>query len=133
MKKLFATATGLGTTVLMAGQVIAADDNFGCPSGDFSTLCNSANPSATLSSILTAVLIVVVLIALVFLIWGGLKWIMSGGDKSKVETARNTIIGAIVGLIIAFLAFFIINFVGSIFGVTLIGGSQDGNIIPSIF
>jgi hypothetical protein len=45
------------------------------------------------------------------LIWGGLRYIMSGGDSKKITDAKNTILYAIIGLIIAVLAFAIVNFV----------------------
>ena len=43
----------------------------------------------------------------------------SGGDKAKVESARNHIIAALIGLVIAFLAFFILSLALSIFGLSL--------------
>lgn len=51
------------------------------------------------------------ILALVFLIWGGIKWIFTRGDKTKVEEARNHIQAAIVGLIFVIAAFVIINIV----------------------
>ena len=51
------------------------------------------------------------IIALIFLIWGGIKWIFTRGDKTKVEEARNHIQAAIVGLIFVMAAFVIINIV----------------------
>ena len=65
-------------------------------------------------------LIVVVLLTFGFLIYGGINWIMSGGDKTKLESARRTIIYAIIGLIVAFLSFFFVNLFGSAFGVDLL-------------
>ncbi|MFC1646962.1 hypothetical protein ACFL1A_01630 [Patescibacteria group bacterium] len=44
--------------------------------------------------------IVAFLIALFFLITGGISWVTSAGDKSKLEVARDKITNAIVGLII---------------------------------
>ncbi|MBI2031606.1 MAG: hypothetical protein HYT08_03225 [Candidatus Levybacteria bacterium] len=52
-----------------------------------------------------------VVIAIAFLIYGGIKWILSGGDKAAVESARNHIVAAIVGLIIVVGAFVILNLV----------------------
>jgi len=51
------------------------------------------------------------ILALIFLIWGGIKWIFTRGDKTKVEEARNHIQAAIVGLIFVIAAFVIINIV----------------------
>lgn len=65
----------------------------------------------------TLLFIVGIIIAVVFLIYGGIKWILSGGDKTGVEAARNHIIAAIVGLIIIIGAFFIINIVFTLIGI----------------
>ena len=35
-----------------------------------------------------------------YLLTGGLSWLTSGGDKSKLETARDKITNALVGLVI---------------------------------
>ncbi len=51
------------------------------------------------------------LIAVFMLIWGGLRYILSGGDSKKITDAKNTILYAILGLIIAFFAYAIVNFV----------------------
>lgn len=65
-------------------------------------------------------LVVVVLLSFAFIIWGALNWITSEGDKTKVESARKTIIFAVVGLVVSFLAFFVINIAGSLFGINLL-------------
>lgn len=65
-------------------------------------------------------LIAIVLLAFGFILWGGFNWITSEGDKTKVETARKTIMFAVIGLIIAFLAFFVIQVLGGLFGFNLL-------------
>lgn len=50
-------------------------------------------------------------IAVIMLIIGGIKYVISGGDSKKVTDAKNTILYAIIGLVIAFLAYAIVNFV----------------------
>jgi hypothetical protein len=45
------------------------------------------------------------------LIFGGFKYITSGGDAGKITGAKNTILYAIVGLVIVALSQVIINFV----------------------
>ena len=69
------------------------------------------------------------IIAIIYLIYGGIKWIMSKGEKTEVEAARNHIIAAITGLIMVFLAFFLINFVIGLF----VPGFSITNIqLPSV-
>ena len=63
------------------------------------------------SSIVNFIFVLAVILALGFLVYGGIRWITSGGSKDGVENARNTIIAAIIGLLVVFLAYFILNFV----------------------
>jgi hypothetical protein len=95
---------------------------------NYDILCR-LDPQTALPSILTFVLVITVILALLYLIWGGIKWITSGGDKGNVETARNQIVAVIVGLILVFLAWFIINFILQFFFGQ--GFSNGGIEIPS--
>jgi hypothetical protein len=54
---------------------------------------------------------IVGIIAVVMIIVGGLKYITSGGDSSKVGSAKNTLLYAIIGLIIVVMAQVIVHFV----------------------
>ena len=62
-------------------------------------------------------------LAVIMLIWGGLRYAVSGGNAAAVTAAKNTVLYAIVGLIIAFLAFAAVNFVLG----TLMGGGVGGS------
>ncbi len=53
-----------------------------------------------ISSVLTVVLAIAALAVFMYLIWGGIQWITSGGDKGKTEEARNKITAAVIGLIV---------------------------------
>ena len=61
--------------------------------------------------IINIVSIVVGVVAVIMIIFGGLKYITSGGDSSNVSSAKNTIIYAIIGLVVVALAQFIVRFV----------------------
>lgn len=87
----------------------------GLPQGGLNTT------SSAIGNAVTIMLILVVILALIFFIWGGIMWVTSGGDKQKVTAARSRLTYAIVGLVIAFLAFFIVNVIGYVFKVNLIG------------
>lgn len=69
-----------------------------------------------------------IIAALLFIVLGAFQWITSGGDKTKVESARNHIVAAIVGLVIIVLSLVIINFVLQLLGVNL----GEGLPIPTI-
>jgi len=72
---------------------------------------------------LTLLLIAAVILSLFYLIWGGIDWVMSEGDKQKLQSARQKIVFSIVGLTVAFLSFFIINLIFNFF---LGGGGSTG-------
>lgn len=72
-----------------------------------------------LSSVLSIVLTLATIAVLFFLIWGGMDWLTSGGDKGKTESARNKITAAIIGLIIVISAWAIMLFVQQLTGVVI--------------
>jgi len=51
-----------------------------------------------IANLVNVALVIASLICLVFLIWGGIDWITSQGDKAKYEEARNKITYALIGL-----------------------------------
>ncbi len=55
--------------------------------------------------------IIVGIVAVIMIIYGGFRYITSGGESASVGNAKNTLIYAIVGLIIVALAQFIVHFV----------------------
>ena len=63
------------------------------------------------TQITNTVLFAVGIISVVMLIYGGIRYVLSGGDSKKVTDAKNTILYAIIGLIISILAYAIVNFV----------------------
>ena len=90
-----------------------------CPTGSFGILC-TVSFQRLLSNGINLIFAVAAILALVFLIMGGIKWLTSQGEKEGVNKARETIVAAIVGLVIIFLSYLIVNFVLSLFvGVTL--------------
>lgn len=101
-----------------------AAEGFLCPKDKaFGKLCDLSPSgdgfSQLIGTAISIALIAAVVIALFFLIWGGIKWILSGGDKGGVEAARNTIIASIIGLVVTLAAYFILNFVLGFFGLSL--------------
>ena len=56
-----------------------------------------------------------IILAIVFIFVSGIQWIMSGGEKQKLQNARNRLIYSIVGLIVIVIAFAIINIIVTLF------------------
>lgn len=62
-------------------------------------------------------LIIAAILSLVYIIVGGISFILSAGNEEKIQKAVNTIRYAIIGLIVAFIAFFAVSFVANLLGI----------------
>lgn len=60
------------------------------------------------------------LAVLLYLVLGAIQWITAGGDKGKIDKARERIIQAIIGLVILTSVTAIANFLGPVFGIDLL-------------
>ncbi len=88
------------------------------PYGQFSSLNDLTMPSL-IAAFIILTLIVASLSFVFALLFGGIKWILSGGRKEKTDEAKNQIVNALIGLLIIFSAWAIINFVSLFFGIEL--------------
>lgn len=85
---------------------------FDTTAGDCDTVGESGQKvTDIIKTIINVLSVIVGVVAVVMIIFGGLKYITSGGDSSNVSSAKNTIIYAIIGLVIVALAQFIVRFV----------------------
>lgn len=75
------------------------------------TLDGTTGINALIVSFINIFSIVVGVVAVIMLMYGGFRYITSGGDSGNVSNAKNTIIYAIVGLVIVFAAQGIVQFV----------------------
>lgn len=69
--------------------------------------------------ILNGLLVLAGVVALVYLIIGGVRYITSGGDDDQIGQAKSTILYAIIGLIVIGVAAVAVNFIIT----TVIGSS----------
>ena len=101
---------------------------------------NGISPSeGLLGNVITNLLTLVFVVGGFFLIYnlfmGALNWIMSTGEKEKLEKARKQITNALIGFMILMLVWFLFFAVTSnIFGIFEAGA--DGNLklrLPSLF
>ena len=58
-----------------------------------------------------------IMAAIVFMVYAGFRWVSSGGDKQKIESARKVIIFCVAGIVLMVLSLAIVNFIGTILGV----------------
>lgn len=85
--------------------------------GNARTGVNNVNPGAEtdlnkmLSLIFNVVFGIIGVVAVAFIILGGVNYTISQGDAAKVQKAKSTILYGVIGLVVVLLAFAIVNFV----------------------
>lgn len=110
-------ASALPVNLLLAGDVSAATCTTpsGCASQGANTTTDSSARGATLperlKDIVNILLFVLGAIAVIIIVIGGLRYVLSSGDPGAIKGAKDTILYAVVGLIVALLAYAIVNFV----------------------
>ncbi len=113
IKKL-ALATGAAMSSMLAtASVVMADvkiDPIDTGKG------YATNFGTMFSSILNVVMLVAAILVFAYMIWGGVEWITSGGDKSKAESARNKLTAAIIGLVIIAASYAVVTLVVQFLG-----------------
>ena len=131
IKKIGQVATGIGAALtLLAGRAMAASSEINDAANPAEAGAQAARGNGTpteligsngvFTRITNTVLYAVGIISVIMLIYGGLRYVVSGGDSKKVIDAKNTIIYAIIGLIVAILSYAIVNFV-----INAIGGGTN--------
>lgn len=71
-------------------------------------------------SLLGVAILIGALAAFGYLILGAIQWITSGGDKGKVESARNKILNAIIGLALVAASYAFFAVIQYFFGIDIL-------------
>jgi len=106
----------LGLLLTQASFALAADIDITKP-GEVRIV----NIGTLISGAIGLIIILSALLAFGYLVWGGIEWITSGGDKAGMEAARSRITAAFVGLAIVAAAWAITKLIESFFGITILG------------
>lgn len=72
-----------------------------------------------ISNIIGLLFIIAFILAFLYLLVGGISWITAGGDKTKLEQARDKITNAIIGLIVVAAAWAVMLLVGQFVGINV--------------
>ena len=72
---------------------------------------NATDLMAVIKAIVNALLALVGIVAIIYIVIGGVRYLTSQGDESALESAKNTIIYALIGLVIIFISAVVINLV----------------------
>lgn len=105
---------------LLINTVKAADETINLKNvgTDFSTL-TTLTIGGIIGGLIRLSLIIAAIVFFAVLIIGGIRWIVSGGDKGATEEARNQITAALIGLVIVFGAWAILQLIGTFFDINI--------------
>ena len=78
---------------------------------DKSTTGSTSTIENLIRDIVNILSIIVGIVAVIMIIYGGFRYVTSSGDSGNITTAKNIIVYSIIGLIIAALAQVIVKFV----------------------
>jgi hypothetical protein len=126
-KKLLSYAGALATVAAVSPAAVFAQ--LVPPGPDTSSITNvdtsfnplmTYTPSMFLRTLINVMLGIAGVVSFVFLLWGGLQWILAGGDKEGTEKARKKITAALIGLAIVFSAYALLFILRTLFNINLI-------------
>ncbi len=72
--------------------------------------------SLLLNNGITLLYIVAGIAFTIMVIYSGVEWVLSGGDKAKIEAAQKRLVNALIGITLMAVAFAIIRIVGTFTG-----------------
>src|SRR4030042_4608632 len=81
-----------------------------------------------LTALLPFIYALAAMVALLFLVWGGIRYLTSRGDEKQLTAARGTITSAIIGLLIILLVGVIAGIIATIFKIDLFG-----SLVPAAY
>ena len=64
-----------------------------------------------ITTIINVMLFIAAALAVIMIIYGGIRYITAHGDEKQVKVAKDTIVYSVVGLIIAILAYALVTFI----------------------
>ena len=131
-KKIFAVislhAAALATPLTAFAGTHGISVNELIPAGD-SGILHINNILIIVQNAIKFILITAFILAFIFLIIGGIRWIVAGGDEKGVAGARGMITAALIGLVIVLVSFALIRLIEVFFSISIISGELE---IPSI-
>jgi hypothetical protein len=112
---LVKTANIISIFVIAAVMVMpfVASAQWVTPSAGNTGVPNQSSFSEIATRIIEILLAVAGLVAVVFLIVGGFRYITAGGNEETAESAKKTILNAIIGIVIVILAFVIVRVISN--------------------
>ncbi len=97
-------------------------------------LLENGTPLDIFATFIALALIVASFLCLVFIIVGGISFILSAGNEEKIKKAVNTIRFSIIGLVVTFIAFFAVSWISRLLDIPFqLNFSTIANLMQEIF
>lgn len=103
------------STVLIPAALFADDANQCAGLTAVGGACNASQLPTSINSIIDTLFTVAGAVAVIIIIVGGIRYITSTGDSSRIKAAKDTILYATIGLVVVIIARAIVGFVAGSF------------------
>lgn len=119
-------------------KVYAKDINFGdgggiVTPGGYQPGSGIEGSTSAVEKLISNVLVVLTIVAglsfVIYFLLGGLNWITAGGDKGKIDKAKNMMTNGAIGIIVVAVSYAIVWIVGKALGLDIL---NPGTIINNL-
>ncbi len=76
---------------------------------------NGQDFTTTVQTVINMLLFIIGLVAVIVIIYSGIKFVLSSGDSNAIKSARDTMLYAVIGLVVAIMAYAVVGWVVSRF------------------
>lgn len=78
-----------------------------------------------LSNFIGVLTIIAGLAFLLFFVFGGLQWILAGGDQGRIDAAKKQMTNGAIGLVIVIVAYGVVALIGQVVGLDILNPLQE--------
>lgn len=105
---LYVTTSAFAQTVEWTGVCVGGAE------GDVATI---QGLECLIANVFTVIISLIGLAAFVMLLVGAMRWLLSGGNSSNLDKAKNTMTYALIGIVVSLSAFIVLNLIAGFTGV----------------
>lgn len=127
--------------VPLAGALLSSQDAYADAKSQVQSGLSNVSGASTgddlpgiASKVVNVMLFIVGILAVIMIIFSGIRYITAHGDKGQIESAKNTLIYSIVGLVVAIIAYAIVSWVTGLFssGSSAAGSGASSYVLPVV-
>lgn len=94
------------------GLTGAVDEN--CSKGEGQATNLFSGNDSIVNTVINTMLFIAGILSVIMIIWSGIRYVTAHGDKNQVESAKSTLIYAIVGLILSIIAYAVVQWISGL-------------------